>query len=276
MKNSLIETFTCQSSDFVLIRKGQEKPLPVSLYGTLQTGDQIHVFREGCSITLLLNDNERVTVDYATTKVQPYPVPTVDVPSKTIVGNMIEFASNWLNELSQPRQEDSIDIGARGRELAIPLLVKNNAKLVAGKNTVYLAWKGGKLPYWLKVQRNHRPAENWEATTINATTIALKKPDFELQPNTYYWVRLKDSLENEVIMRFEVVTDLQMSQSAKTEEQAIRESRIDERIKRTLRAAWLAKPGKEWRFEAYQQVAGEDNYRPALLIKEALEAGKQP
>jgi len=280
---AMIDTFTCSASDFVLSRNGQKKP--VIIYGKLQSGDKITVKnrksgRLKCSITLLLGNNDSVTVKhkallsrdnkhvilrYKNTVRASYKTKKVRHGSGSVSGGFFEKASNWLTSWWKSPKENKVFASVRSDGVpTIPLLEtgEDKAKIRAGKKTLYLAWQGENAKkYIVTVQRlGKRTTETLFQKTIAGMTAkaSLKKS-----------LRQGDKCEISVISKNDGLKTTKEFKVVDSEADNLQKKPKHLQVKEAL---FLAKD-VEWKFEAYQQLARLKGYKPAEEVKKAFEQG---
>ncbi|GEM_PF-2555062 len=271
-------------SDFRIIRNNQSLPA-VAPYTFLREGDKIEVRKsaiplfknEENSIQLVLNGR---TIK-VTEKNTPYPVTGDNIPSySAFVGRLLECTSQWLGKLYKN------DVGlklamTRGGEIAkvrlsIPLLSEDNSKLLEGKRKIYLAWSGGQEPYQVRIFERKTGKHILPDKNISVRAIGH---EYNLTEGEYQ-IKVRDANYNSVEGRFKVIPKRDLRSNIADGVRKIQESPvlINENSKQTLLATWFASQGREWGFEAYQQIAemtdAEDTnryYYPAYLVKLGIE-----
>ena len=267
---ALVETVNgAPMSDFYVLREG--KKLDVVSMMPLYEGDQLHILKsenKQNSVTLIFGNNqlEKVTIENS-----PYSIKKRDT-ALTIPANIAKDTTSWFKSLYQPELEAVTVVSKKPEPQAfsIPLLAENKALLVAGERSLYLAWEGGKAPYWVQVFSEHNPKEAFLIQhQVHARQVQFEKKLFT--PGYYRAIIISiDGGWHNTQADFKVVKNLPTAlQKTETEMQA---STLPVETKQTLLAAWLAQQDKGvWQFEAYQRVAGiAKNYQPALLVVEGM------
>lgn len=270
-----ILTLNGQPSDFELFRHSKSEP--VFPNKPVEQGDKIRVITKPTtnpkspSLTLLLGNEELVTLTYQKTSSKPYLVQA----SKQLPGVVSGFMNslvNWFKGL-QEHQVHLLSVYTKGTSknpepLTMPLLTGNAVKLLTGKTTLSLGWSGGQAPYQVQVSQEGA-SQSWSNPSSTTTSVTLG--NFKATLGRRYLVEVKDAAGQSVKATFDVVADSSILNDPQA--QAIQGSPSSE-SRQVLLASWLAQqPG--WRLEAYQQVAGiAGKFYPAKLVKEGLEAGK--
>lgn len=270
-----ILTLNGQPNDFELLRYSRSEPVfpnkPVEL------GDKIRVLtkpttnRESPSLTLLLGNEELVTLTYQNTHPKPYLV-KASQQLPTVFGGLLTSLETWFNGL-QEHQVHLLSVYTKGTSknpepLTMPLLTGNAVKLLAGKKNLSLGWSGGQAPYQVQVSQNGS-SQHWSNQSSETRSVTLG--NFKVTPGGRYLVEVKDAAGQLVKGTFDVVADSSILNDPQV--QAIQRSPSSE-SRQVLLASWLAQR-PEWRLEAYQQVVGiAEKFYPAKLVKEGLEAGK--
>lgn len=251
-------TYIRPNTDFTAFdRHGYEKIL--TLYGTVQDGDQITVRR---GYMTLMMDKTIDTIKFGETKTVKGTGPD---------NGMIAAASNWFRSLWQSENKKAFLVAKGGTKLSLmmPMLEGKNAKIVANIRSLDLAWIGGEAPY--TVQLDQKRNGDWfevEKDVTSALSITLKKHVF--RSNNLYRIVIRDATENEeetVDENFMVVA------SSPTLSDNLPKTQ-------TWKAYGLAKQGEQWIFEAYQEVLKvrrhDVEYTLASTIKNGLILGKAP
>jgi len=269
-----IEKFTCLSADFFW-NDGEKI---VATNSQLQIGDKIVVrkvnswykkngtfVQEPCSIRLKLNNNEKLTLEHKDTIKRPYVV--VNMSSKKgIFGNVSDWI--WAKTVGLLKR-DPTTFRATTRGLEMPLLrEKITSKLEAGKEVVYVAWKGGKGPYQVTVKEESRPQNKWEKSTSNHEVEVRENSRFKFIKNKVYVVTVSyDSGNVETKGKFKIVADL-LQELPNMEAPNIKLLKDIRGSKKMDWAIYLAnQKGLEWKFEAYQQMVARKNNTDCHLVE---------
>ncbi|HEC83749.1 MAG: hypothetical protein DRR19_16505 [Candidatus Parabeggiatoa sp. nov. 1] len=77
--------------------------------------------------------------------------------------------------------------------IKMPLMAKNNAILLPGKNVVFFAWEGGQPPYRVTVKKGKRTL--WETET-DETFVGVNKNDFRFKTGKRYKVTVAGSVKD--------------------------------------------------------------------------------
>jgi hypothetical protein len=92
------------------------------------------------------SQSETVTYDNS-----PYLVKKRDT-APSIPENVIAETKTWFSSLFKYYLESVITIVRKDEaSFSMPLLIKHQAKMVAGEGMLHLAWQGGNAPYWVQV-----------------------------------------------------------------------------------------------------------------------------
>lgn len=278
-----IHTLNGPTSAFRIERDGQ-KLKKIAPFKPLQAGDKItvrkpthdfeHIKIKENSITLLLDDGTLKTLKYANTQDEPYTV-TASPDHPNVLNGIMNTISAWFNRLWK-NDIQSVQFHIQGDNtrtisLSMRLFKGNNANLIAAHRELHLAWYGGTPPYQIQVSQIEIGKTLWDKKNIEIPEIYLEK-----QPITpgRYQVVVTDAQNNQVTGEFTAVAKApHLLQHP--EAQAIEQSDLPTRSKKTLLAAWLVKQEKgAWRFESYQWVVRITGYYPAQLVKQGIERGK--
>ncbi|OQW91610.1 MAG: hypothetical protein BWK78_04110 [Thiotrichaceae bacterium IS1] len=263
------------------VKRGNEPIKVLMIYATpLQTNDTIKVLPtqqvggKPCSITLVDNGVvEEITADR--TRETPYLVkgsaatPTpMDGPVQKIRNGEI-----YVKMLEEGTAKSSNSTPAK---LTMSMFKPNvTAKLVAAnRKELYLGWHGGEAPYkvTVKVSQKNKPSILLEVDKLDKPEVKLACS--ELEVGQTYEITLVDKNGKDATGTAEVV-DLNGSILTQKEVQQLQDN--NDPAKQALLAAWLVQHVKDgtWNLEAYQRVAKETDYPPALWIKQGLKDGVQ-
>jgi len=198
--------------------------------------------------------------------------------------NFRDSVIDWFKNLNQffyayQNKEQKLLTRTRGfnEPLYLRLLMNNKGVLLRkGKRTIKFKWESGELRIKLwckkfKVSHNIKkpsakqiPEEVFDGfVQIQNNTVTLNLT-FE---SGFHTIRLYS--EYYEIQHFEVVDEF----PSKIVIQSIEQSNLSEHDKKIFLAVWLISLGKQWEFEAYQQIADITYYYPAWLVKMELEVG---
>ncbi|OQW92238.1 MAG: hypothetical protein BWK78_02290 [Thiotrichaceae bacterium IS1] len=238
--------------------------------------------REEYSITLFLAKDEYKTLKYADTKDGPYTVKcSNDSPPPSLLGNWLVFVQKTLEKLRLQNLGwlQTITGGSEADTLSMPLFTTNSdansdAKLVGGRTKVYLGWKGGKLPYTVRVFDDHNKIVE-EQSNLKKTDVELAGGKFTERQHYTVVVSETNTPDHKATGTFTVV-----NKSALPTEVAIENSNLLPQTKRTFQATWLINQDRKvWSFEAYQQAIEilrdypAPKHYPAELLKQGLKEG---
>jgi hypothetical protein len=258
-----IDSFDGPANDYAVVR-GSET-LAARFLMPLLTGDRILVRRADGLIRIRLGETQTLVLNQAKS---PYDVPSVDAPP-SVAGNLMRWASAWFTELhSEPSPARLINTIGRGDPATGPasgLFFSDTVGLAAGQRPLTLAWRGGTPHFELRLVRGDETAPLVEQSGIADRTY--RTPRVDLRPGRHR-LEIQDSLGQKIITDLSVIDTDQVPHPGPD---AIPADLPDE-VRRTVAAAWLASQqgGWVWRLEAYQRIADEGTYPPAVLLRSAL------
>ncbi|WP_141698906.1 hypothetical protein [Candidatus Marithrix sp. Canyon 246] len=243
------------ASDFKLIRDGKREP--VKHNKPLYVGDKIRVIRKNSSIKLKVsNKNINLYRNSLTYQVKD----TSD--RATIIKNMVSVFSDWWGSLWEASDEEKRIAATRGNyPPTIPLLKTNQTKLKAGKNRVYLAWRGGKAPYTVTIQRkNIETQKNWmDIQKLSFKTAkdraSFSKQQLQLEIGGIYWMIIEDKNGEKASKEFTVIDNLPAFKLNYQEKHQIKTSKNQ---LFACAAMFRRKQNQhsQWNFEISQIIAG--------------------
>jgi hypothetical protein len=274
-----IDTLNGPPSAFELIHNGDK--LKVSPFKQLYPGDQIRIRKKTNKLfadkenylTLAFANSQFVTLRYVDTQDSPYRVGK-HRNTISILNNIFNLTSQWVSALYLDHVQ-TLSIQTKGQDneiatLSMPILTGHEAKLLAGKRQLHLAWQGGKPPYQVSLYRTDQRVPLWVKNALTATTAILEKRDISVGG---YQIIVTDAQGKQVIGEFTAVADTTILTAA--EIRLLEQSQLSAATKKTLQASWLAHQAG-WYWEAYQQVSEIKDYYPAVLVKTGLAAGLYP
>ncbi len=185
-------------------------------------------------------------------------------PEKKQIDNVKKIAGSFLTSLWKTNYNWlTSSTRGEGNDTNIPMLGTdfNPAKLVAGKDVLYLAWEGNQSLYWVHIYQDDEPLKKEGFVVENPWIVLTRKefPSLSLTVGRKYTVKVKGKedcgAEKGV---FETVADLKSVLPSQEEEKRKFLEEIDEKSlskddKDILVATLLAKNGLL--LEAYQKVA---------------------
>ncbi|KHD09958.1 hypothetical protein PN36_14410 [Candidatus Thiomargarita nelsonii] len=255
---------------YTLIRNGQN--LPMYLLMPLQQGDQITVVEK--STILLKIEGKEIEV-----KQEIYTVKsTATISWFKSAENIGRTITKWFKD-SISKTVIKIRTGDRGNndtpsDIPAPYITLlewgERRALVAGKRPLYLAWGGGKAPFYLTIQQ---AGNNSPVILGPFKEQRIKTPDLDLTAVGDYDLKVCDAQEKcSENYTFAVVDK---SEPPKYPHE-LTDSRIPEMPRFLVQAFWLAaQERRKWAFEAYQQIAPlAESEQPARILRDALEIGK--
>ncbi|MBE9563252.1 MAG: hypothetical protein IMF12_10365 [Proteobacteria bacterium] len=247
--------------DNYLIERSNET-ISTAVFTVLQVGDIVSVNNNRHFIELYLNGGEKVV------KVKQQNSPFMITEDAKVPASSSELwlwikerFSDW-HKLTQTQvtSEDS-------NKINMPLLSNTVevAALTAKDRTLYLQWDGGQTPYTVEVQKRSD-----SLTSKNSSTTMVKMDTIKFDANFSYRIKVLDSKGESFTGGFKVVEFAKMPMN-----DTISNSKLPVEVRQTLQAIWLAQQNDgKWAFEAYQQIAPLDDYKPAKLLKDALANGQ--
>jgi hypothetical protein len=220
------------------------------------------------------------------------PSPTwADSSCKALWCNAWGKIGNWYDTIVSPPS-----VKKRGKWSRGPLrvaLLGCQPILEAKKGVVYIGWMGGKPPYKVNVAGN---GKSWEKNT-EESVVAIKATEFGFETGKQYMVTISCcngqqkkihqlKVVNNVLNRFseskrKELAQLLSSSRGKIEQQLSNEEPDEvvvqqlSKLKKVIRATWLANQGRSYMLEAYQQIAGIEEADIGEL-KKGLEVGMRP
>ncbi len=269
-----IESFTCTSADYELIRQG--KPLSaeeIKFLTRLYANDEVKLKNRTCEMTLRLGE---INIVHLNADKLFYPVAEMKQPP-TLSENLWDTLKQGINYLLYGEGEiPTRTVSIRGpkeeplQALVIPFLQTDGARLVEGDRTLNILWEGGVPPYRVRMYSGESKSSMLEKAKVMTRQVQLDKHSFaegqtyrvqvESLPESNCKAKLSES-QCVATGHFTIVASAQLpvmppelKQSALTEEQ-----------KQTLFVAWLLHPNHSnrvtWGLEAYQWVAtGQDKF----------------
>jgi len=268
---ALVETVNGLPQSVFYVLRGESK-LEVFPTRVLQDGDWLCVCQANNDflkekqnyVKLSFGGSQTETVTYDNS---PYLVKKRDT-APSIPENVIAETETWFSSLFKHYLE-SVAAVVRKEEassLSMPLLTKHQAKMVAGKRRLHLAWQGGSAPYWVQVYQGKA------AFLVKRSYAKRVQFDKRQLKAGHYRVVVHDADGQKIEGQFQVVDSLPLR--LKQVEQEMKASTLSEQPQKTLFAAWLAQQGA-WQFETYQRIAKIAKvYQPALLVRKELEKGE--
>ena len=260
-------------SENYLIKRGNET-ISAGVFTVLQVGDEISVSDKRHSIELSLRGGiEQAIVTYSNS---PFKIDNASQVSTGELWTWIKQCLNGWHELTQHKTSAEADNGD-SKGIIMPLLdnLKNQAVLIAGKRPLYLDWYGSNPPYQVQVKQSGRRGKVLLTQETFDSVIETAPLTFEI--NKSYQVVISDASAQKFTGGFIAIAPADRPNYLIPSQDS-----LPDVLRHTLEATWLAmqQDGKgqqffsgQWFFEAYQQVAGIINYRPAQLLKDVLAQG---
>ncbi len=234
------------------------------MFTPLYAGDRLAVRSETGAITLRLGGPTPRTL---TREDGPLRVEAPREPM-TVSRNLLAWAGDFL--LGSERQRDRrVALVTRGADLDAALLEARPCRLHAGPRILVLTWRGGVPPYAVALTPLEDAGSEGAASAGGLDVPAVRLP-VTLAPGPHRVV-VRDATGASIEGRI-LAVDSAPAPPARLSE--LEPGPLHE----TLVAVWLASQDEgTWALEAYQRVAGlEAGYRPAALVREALERGERP
>jgi len=172
------------------------------------------------------------------------------------IGRM--FAS--LGELFQRSQNDyysehTTTMQTRGgvqEPVLIYLLQSPHPRVAAGQPKLWVAWLDGKAPYDAALYKKG------DASPLSTkTALQERKATFDatLTPGTYE-LQISDASGRHVTADFDAIPSTALPQPPADQMAALQDPAQPPDLRAALYAAWLVQQSPDWRFQAYQGVAG--------------------
>jgi hypothetical protein len=249
-----IVSYKGSASDFKLTRNGKRER--VEYNKPLYVGDKISVHRYRSSIKLILG-NENITRKYHD---QPYQVKRIRLDA-SISGNVIAIFSDWWGGLWEASDDEKRIAATRGNyPPTIPLLT-NQTKLKADKKTVHLAWRGGKAPYTVTIQRKNIETqkkwwiiEKWSNKT-NKNIARFSMQQLKLEVGGIYSMIVSDNDGNKTSKEFTVIGKLPSFSLNYKEKRQIKKHK-NKRFACAAMFRHKQHKNSQWDFEISQIMAG--------------------
>ncbi|MFK5969561.1 MAG: hypothetical protein QM487_05500 [Candidatus Marithrix sp.] len=247
------------NSDSYTIKRGNETISP-TIFSILKVGDTISINNAQHSIEIYLNGGEQsVQINQQNS---PFKITQAAKVTETELWLWMKQRFNDWQQLTKLYLASEIS-----QDINMPLL-SNTAEsvvLIAQNRDLYLQWQGGQPPYTIEIQKrlDSISSKNSPITTVKMDKITYKA-------NSSYRIQILDSKGKSFVGGFKTV-EINQAPIYKT----IADSKLPIEIIKTLQAIWLTKQDNgEWIFEAYQQIAPFDSYKPAKLLQDSLIRGQ--
>jgi hypothetical protein len=267
-----IDSFVGRAADYELLRNGMV--VPVAIYTQLENGDELSVFSEGLKMKISLADGTSITVEKNNT---PYKIDS-DAVTPSIVSNMLSWAGNTLNIWNNEASDGNPTMEMRSRNpdlfnkppLKAPLFDSKEMFVLEGLRPLYIAWRGGRGPYRVRLIETGSGIVKFEVNEIGGER--LKTGLIELVAGKSYQVEISDIGET-----FKFIFNAKKDEDIPNAVDEMSNSKLHLLAMRMLYATWLVGIHEEWAFEAYQIASEIENmYMPGHLLRVALEQGKRP
>jgi hypothetical protein len=261
-----IEQLAGDLGAFSIERSGQT--MSPALLLPVRAGDRLLV-RGQANTVLLQCGNRRIRV---TERESPFVVPAVPSPPGflTRLGTLLLDLGNRLTT-QQAKSMTKISTSSRGEEepLAVPLLQNRTSLLPGDVTTLFLSWRGGMPPYYVRVWTSQ--IESREAAAVHdirstRSTILLSHP---LSPG---FVHI-EVIDHEGI-RAKGTIEIVSVESQPAIQPSFAETDIPPALHTVLTVdSWLKHSPLQWSFYAYQTIAPiAESFEPARLLRDCLES----
>ncbi len=224
-----------------------------------------------CMMTLKIGEHKIVILD----KEHPtYTVPAIEKPPGIPVALMKWAATKWFKTAyKEYRQAKSLIVkGGADISLSMPLLADKEVFMAAGKRNFYLSWRGGKQPFKVRIFFNGKTEPFIELQHIENNRF--QKENLEFAEGGYH-VEITDAKEAKVTGEFQVVPGERLSAFMSEVNNTLKNSTLENKVKKTLFAIKLVDQNSAWSFEAFQRISQfAGSYFPALIVQGRLESGQ--
>jgi len=191
-------------------------------------------------------------------------------PNEIMVKNTKDSLGDWATHLAQASYEWIISKfrggvpGSTTEEVVMPLLGENSkpAKLIAGKDTLRLAWEGNQSSYWVHIYQDGKPLQD-NGFVVDKPEIVfpnLEKgfPSISLSMEHIYKVKVIGKEKGFVEGVFAVVADLESILPCKEMDKikALESEKSLTKEEKDILIATLLIQNGLW-LEAYQRVASQ-------------------
>ena len=276
---AFIDNFNCTLADYQVWRnKIQLVGKPTFKFenlGKLLTGDQVIVLKDSCFIKL--SDDGKV-ISLTKGQKPPYIVMGSQIPSAIdgIIDVTWKAIESWYTY-----KKDWGEVATRNEDagsLSMPLLQREYPELLLSTKQelreLYLTWKGGQSPFEVNICYDKCLIRN--GNQIKNGIPQLRIPKIELREVKLPSFEFVDGQKYEVVISDD--KDRKRGSFIAIYKKTIFPSEIEvpgltEQTKQLFRATWLVKQNRNWKFDAYQQIAKYSAGNPAR-IKELLRIGK--
>lgn len=258
-----VESFEGSPDGYAIEREGEI--VPVAIFGTLYAGDRVEVRLDGGKIKLRLADRRSLMVTRADS---PFLIEDAGEVA-TVQGNIVRWLGGFLGGQSNHVAGRSLVTRDADDKLRAPLLEPPGPTLVAGLRRLHLAWEGGQAPYQVRIIAVDTAAV---VAAVEGIPLAHTQASVQLRPGGAYRVEIHDARGAHLERTLSAVTD------GPTPPPDLSGLPPGSSLESTLQGAWLASLSDgEWLLEGYQRIAEiADSYRPAGLLRDALEGGERP
>jgi hypothetical protein len=258
--------------DYLLIRPGEAKSIPVAIFTPLQKGDCIKVTQPGAILWIGSDSAPRRKLTDANTSEKCFNIGNTG-RAPNLASNLIAWAGEWLSVRLAPQTHSVVSTVTRGIEMqsvTVPLASYGGLRMVAGRRPLHFEWQGGHPPYSVRVL-----AEDGKRVVASRQTI--REPRFRSDPVALppgiYRIEIRDAEEELASQRLDVVPAADLP-APPPELKSVKGSKD---LATLLEATSLASRGHGWAFEAYQTAAELGaRYQPAKLLQKSLGQGDMP
>jgi hypothetical protein len=229
---------------------------------SLHRGVRIDLVGKTCVVSLML----RETLSRVTFNQSPYTIQSsIQLPESTV--SALKTLDKLISILKPYDPQNSPANGSRGGPLEVRIAGGSEQTVQSGTRSLALRWSGGTGPFAIVVQATFTGETFCLETTKTNFVVCPVKPYMAGS----YTITIRDSRGNERELKVEAVTG---GRTECIETAKALPSLSDARLAATAKSVRIAACGPEWRFEAYQVLAGLwADYQPAEVIVEGLEGG---
>jgi len=267
-----IESYTGPATAYEIDRGAQK--LPPRLGMTLNVGDCVILHEptnaqssDNANRMTLMIDGTEARVDAANPKYCVARSTAGADAAVAAIGRM--FAS--VGDLFQRSQNDyytehTTTAQTRGgvqEPVLIYLLQPAHPRVAAGQPKLWVAWIDGQPPYDAAVYKKGDTSPLATRTGLQERKTAF---DVTLTPGSYE-LRVGDASGRHVAADFEAIPPAELPQPPPTEMAALQDPSQSLDLRAALYAGWLVQQSPDWRFQAYQGVAG---FTPGSDLSRAL------
>jgi hypothetical protein len=246
----------------------------------LQRGDTVSVNHTASRAALIVFTVGGVEMKLPDdTNATSYTVPQVGHPSPARLAllALVQFVADLIPHPNQGPGPQGAAVqaaiqgsGPSDTTIAIPLIDKPLALMVAGRRDLRMAWFGGAPPFRVRLFSASSTVVG-ELDSVPDRVVTLR--DLDLAPGVYYFeVGCEHATHGS---SFRVDPPEALPRMSGTDLNALAQTAESDELKETLRAGWLSQQENgAWALQAYQDLARvPDDYPPASALRSTLEHG---